>query len=209
MSRRLKPLEDTPAWDIYRELLRFVHERHVFPTEHGFFVMRAQPLGIVKTIGEYRYYIKRLMSEGFIKSDAETKSLVPPGVTLSFSDEFLAVLPEAGTCQIKVSQPPDNVYVFRDTKGLYKIGVSNDPVRRMADIRRTHPDEYECLHLIPTENAFRLESFLHDYFASKRVHGEWFRLNERDMIYLRKAGDHLLNHQQPLWLEVPDRRRRA
>lgn len=207
MPRRLTPLEDSPAWDIYRELLRFVHDQRVFPTEHGFYRSRAKPLKLTKTVGSYRYYVERLIIEGHLTKDPETDVLVPRGVTLTFSAEFEALLPSEPLQMPEEGVNPDYVYVLQDKGGLYKIGVSNDPQRRVSEMVVKHPDQVTCVHTIPSRSAFQLEAVLHKHFASKCVSGEWFRLTAHDLAYLRKAGDFLLGRQEPLWLESPSRKR--
>lgn len=84
---------------------------------------------------------------------------------------------------------PTYVYVFHDQgKGLHKIGVSKDVLRRHGQLGRvlTQVASFECIHYA----AFTLEGFIHDTLElqGKRRHGEWFELNADDLRVFRCSG---------------------
>ncbi|WP_331758636.1 GIY-YIG nuclease family protein [Streptomyces sp. NBC_01547] len=59
---------------------------------------------------------------------------------------------------------------------LVKIGWTNNPSRRLADLQSGSP---LALRLLATcEGDARLESALHGHFADRRVRGEWFDLGD-------------------------------
>jgi hypothetical protein len=77
------------------------------------------------------------------------------------------------------------VYLLEAESGLYKIGVSIRPHKRISEVKRAIPSEdLLTLCLIPTPDMFRLESDLHYRFVDKRVKGEWFKLEREDVQYI-------------------------
>lgn len=60
----------------------------------------------------------------------------------------------------------------KDGLGLVKIGVANDPKKRLADLQRTSPIELEIIGSRPGDTFVERE--LHERFADFRAHGEWF-----------------------------------
>lgn len=73
------------------------------------------------------------------------------------------------------------VYLFKCLH-RYKIGSSRNPRKRMSTMQSPFP--VEKLHLIRCSDMKASERALHRQFAAKRVHGEWFELNEKDVEYI-------------------------
>lgn len=71
------------------------------------------------------------------------------------------------------------VYIVK-ADGLYKIGSSKRPHKRIAQLRTASPF-IEPVHHIQCFAWREVERFLHRVFASKRVVGEWFALNDADL----------------------------
>lgn len=75
-------------------------------------------------------------------------------------------------------------------QGIYKIGVSIDPLRREREFGG------EIVHVIPCapSRVYRIERAIHDAFdcTGSRVNGEWFRLaeNGRDAVKERISKVH-------------------
>lgn len=69
------------------------------------------------------------------------------------------------------------VYFLRSSaSGLIKIGHSRNINKRLANLRTGSHESLELICQIPTGRAVKLEKFLHAYFDSRRVRGEWFEL---------------------------------
>lgn len=85
--------------------------------------------------------------------------------------------------------PPDwqdkvgYVYLLHDGE-FYKIGMSGQPDKRLAQLQYQDGREYTIVALIPTEDNRRLEKELHKRFHSKRVKGEWFSLAPEDIAWI-------------------------
>jgi hypothetical protein len=56
--------------------------------------------------------------------------------------------------------------------GPIKIGVANDPAKRLGDLQRTSPVRLQIL--ATQEGDLFLEGQLHGKFKKDRLHGEWF-----------------------------------
>ena len=78
------------------------------------------------------------------------------------------------------------VYLMIDNRnGLHKIGKSKDPKYR----EKTLQSEVPSVELVFKCNGYtELEYKLHEKFADKRVRGEWFNLDSKDIIELKKIA---------------------
>jgi len=73
------------------------------------------------------------------------------------------------------------VYVVEADNGLYKIGLSKEPRKRIDALGVKLPYELEIIILIETPDRYELERELHEQFADKRKNGEWFELTSKDL----------------------------
>ena len=80
--------------------------------------------------------------------------------------------------------------LFLKCAGYYKIGLSNNPDRRVwKEISPVLPEEPELICTIETEDMHSLEAGLHARFANKRANGEWFRLDNSDVEHIKGLAD--------------------
>lgn len=79
------------------------------------------------------------------------------------------------------------VYVFQGD-GYCKIGYSNNPPRRRTHISPKLPFDLHLICSIESMNARALETELHVRFEDKHVRGEWFRLDDDDLEYIKSLG---------------------
>ncbi|QZA79377.1 GIY-YIG nuclease family protein [Deefgea tanakiae] len=63
----------------------------------------------------------------------------------------------------------------------YKIGRTNNPIRREGELSIELPEKVEPLHWIETDDPSGIEKYWHNRFASKRKNGEWFDLSVDDV----------------------------
>ena len=88
------------------------------------------------------------------------------------------------------------VYVFKMIgTNFYKIGMTNsDSVKSRLDSFRVYaPNGVEVVQVILTKNTRLLEKELHLKFDAKRMKGEFFNLDENDLIYLECLQDEKVN----------------
>lgn len=79
-----------------------------------------------------------------------------------------------------VSMARGEVYLFRSGR-YYKIGKTNDTVRRGKEIRIQLPERTDLIYAIKTDDPSGVEAYWHKRFESKRMRGEWFDLNSSDI----------------------------
>jgi len=76
------------------------------------------------------------------------------------------------------------IYFIQSEGGRIKIGQSADPFRRLSDINTHSPVELQLLVTIQVPSMNEFEKLFHEYFAAKRVKGEWFDIEPRDVYEL-------------------------
>lgn len=76
------------------------------------------------------------------------------------------------------------VYLI-EANGLHKIGYSGNASERIKNMRTAIPCPLVVICIIPSKNAKELECSLHERFALKRAHGEWFNLSPDDIEYIK------------------------
>jgi len=74
------------------------------------------------------------------------------------------------------------VYVI-ESNGLYKIGFSSDFTKRLSSYN-THTPLNKIICVAFNNNAFDLESELHKKWNYLNVSGEWFNLNQSQLLEL-------------------------
>lgn len=74
------------------------------------------------------------------------------------------------------------VYLISKTgSNHYKIGVSNNPAYRLAQLQTANSEQLILIDKFKTKFSFKLEGFIHRVFADKQTIGEWFMLDEEDV----------------------------
>jgi hypothetical protein len=74
------------------------------------------------------------------------------------------------------------VYLLRHgSRREYKIGRTNNPMRREGEIRVELPYRIEPVHVIATDDPAEIEAYWHRRFAEKRLKNEWFALTSDDV----------------------------
>ena len=100
-----------------------------------------------------------------------------------WSDEqVLSALDERRWAQLRYRRHEGYVYLCKNNRnGYIKIGWSKSPSYREKTLQSEEPD----VCFIATYAASRQdERWLHDKFALKRLRGEWFSLDERDVAMI-------------------------
>lgn len=65
---------------------------------------------------------------------------------------------------------------------FFKIGIANDVEGRLAQLSTGNPFELKVLAVYGFSNAESVERSLHQRFANTRARGEWFSLDDRDLL---------------------------
>lgn len=66
------------------------------------------------------------------------------------------------------------VYLMKNSLGLFKVGISNNPGKRCRDISNSSGFPVEVVKVWSALNARRTERQLHNHYADLRKNGEWF-----------------------------------
>lgn len=75
-------------------------------------------------------------------------------------------------------------YVYLGKRGYhYKVGVTKDLPRRKTQLETLQPEDFEYLHVIKTDDPYKIEAYWKDRFNPKLIKNtkEWFKLNSADV----------------------------
>lgn len=104
-----------------------------------------------------------------------------------------------------------SLYVLRSNINRVKIGISANPVLRMAQIKSASPIKIE-LDLVffcelSCRDAEQVEKRLHSRFARWRAHGEWFSISAHEAVQAAQAMSAEYDPVEPRQTEsAPNRR---
>lgn len=74
------------------------------------------------------------------------------------------------------------VYLIKHgTRREYKIGRTNNMLRREGEIGIELPERIEPIHVIQTDDPAGVEAYWHRRFADKQLRNEWFELTTDDV----------------------------
>jgi len=74
------------------------------------------------------------------------------------------------------------VYLMKHgSRREYKIGRTNNALRREGEIRLELPEKIEPIHVIKTDDPSGVEAYWHRRFADKQLRNEWFELTRADV----------------------------
>lgn len=76
------------------------------------------------------------------------------------------------------------VYIVKTPRG-YKIGKTKALHSRIKQLQTGSPDKIEHVLSLVTDSMNELERELHQAFAGKRVHSEWFAMSQDDIEAIR------------------------
>ena len=80
---------------------------------------------------------------------------------------------------------PGYVYIVAGGE-YYKIGRAQNPASRLRQLQTHAPFPLSFVSIISTPDMITTEERLHQHFAKKRSHGEWFALHEDDLEWIRE-----------------------
>ena len=92
------------------------------------------------------------------------------------------------------------VYIIGNRKeGYYKIGVSNNPEKRLNSVQTGCPFRIELINVYEETKqwpAYRLEHELHIAFRAYNTYGEWFKFTDSEYELLKDEIAHILSTTQ-------------
>ncbi|WGK83188.1 GIY-YIG nuclease family protein [Vibrio aestuarianus] len=95
--------------------------------------------------------------------------------------------------------------------GLYKVGVSKDPLKRRAQLQNTSGFKVELLKVIDTGNtpARNIEQTVHKRLAAHRKKGEWFNCTYSEVITNIGLKQSISTEKSAHWFEGLSAERKA
>ncbi len=79
------------------------------------------------------------------------------------------------------------VYLIKHgSRREYKIGRTNNTLRREGAIGLELPEQIKPIHVIQTDDPAGVEAYWHRRFSDKRLKGEWFELTANDVKSFRR-----------------------
>lgn len=98
----------------------------------------------------------------------------------------------------KVDNSNTSIYLVKDMKtGLIKIGSSNNPERRLVELKNQYDNDNLILIAYAENVEQKLETQLHSEYKNKNKINEWFELSDEDIEEIIKNNHmkkHMINH---------------
>ncbi|HEY2413291.1 MAG TPA: GIY-YIG nuclease family protein [Pirellulaceae bacterium] len=98
-------------------------------------------------------------------------------------DEYLASSSSSQDDELAMESPAVGyVYLLKHgSRREYKIGRTNNRLRREGEIAIELPEKVEPIHVIETDDPAGVEAYWHRRFTDKRLKNEWFALSADDV----------------------------
>ncbi len=93
-----------------------------------------------------------------------------------------------------------HVYILGSSTGYYKIGQTTNLVRRLKTFEVKMPFEIWLELSMTFVDCVWAEKFFHACFADKRVNGEWFKLEHKDLLYFQNYSDEWMDFKLSMLL---------
>jgi hypothetical protein len=79
----------------------------------------------------------------------------------------------------QIESKPQYIYLIqKNTESIYKIGISDNPLKRVKQLQTGNSARLHLIKIFPVANAPAIEKRLHRLLMFHRCspHGEWFKL---------------------------------
>lgn len=106
---------------------------------------------------------------------------------LAYCDEYVPRSRDEPRAQSDSATQIGFVYLIKHgSRREYKLGRTNNALRRAGEIAIELPERVQPVHLIQTDDPAGVEAYWHGRFADKRKNGEWFDLTAADVAAFRR-----------------------
>ena len=163
---------------LVEKVIEVMRELKKFPTTHELFLKKSN-------IPDFPY---RAITKRFGSKLGLVEAVKAYGKSKPAYEDILKLLPDSISEKDDEMENLDRnsiqnigeVYLFKSGK-YYKIGKTNDTVRRGSELRIQLPENLNLVHSIKTDDPSGIETYWHRRFENKRMNGEWFDLNSADI----------------------------
>ena len=82
------------------------------------------------------------------------------------------------------------IYLIRSQEeSYYKIGISNNPIKRLKELQTGNPTQLKIISAYPSEYANLIEKTLHRRYSHLKKEGEWFYMsNENEVSFINECA---------------------
>ena len=81
-----------------------------------------------------------------------------------------------------------SVYLIRGNDGKYKIGIAKNPAQRFNQLQTGNSVKLQLIETYQSDNAFKIETALHNQFGHVKNEGEWFDLSiSEEVTFIEKC----------------------
>jgi hypothetical protein len=122
----------------------------------------------------------------------------------SVSIEEVEALNATLRAEKKIAKRPieaGHIYLLLSSNGYYKIGWARNVTVRIGQHLRDYPIELTCIHAVSCANALASERYLLSKFSEKKKQGEWFSLDEVDVIWFTSLDEQSLAFLVREWMK--------
>lgn len=154
--------------------------------------VKLLPMSSVYKLDDGRLLVKTLWEE--IDNIAVTRPFpvfvdITKAYGIADNDELISVLypkKETEIFDVEDMQGTQGTYIIMAESVLaYKIGASGNVENRFKQLEFMSPVKLCLYGIIETSDYYAIESELHQIFAHKRLHGEWFSLSNQDLEIIK------------------------
>ncbi len=141
-----------------------------------------------------KFFVYQLISKGVVRSDRVTRGHKRSYHIVSRSDiedvkrkkyggfttqEFIDALSDSNSIY-------GYLYLLKNNSE-FKIGITGEhkPKRRLQRIRNKERIDFDVVLAFELYNYAEIETMLHKKFSDKRLHGEWFALDQQDIDFIK------------------------
>ena len=177
----LSPNQRQGAYDdvfIFEQIIKLIRKLGKFPTVREFIIEKnnnpefPSAGGALKRLGGQEQIASKIIE--YCKDKVGYEDILEICVTVTENSK------NSEANEVDDNHAVGAVYLFKHGK-YYKIGKSNDTVRRGHELRIQLPENLDLIHEIKTDDPSGIEAYWHKRFETKRMNGEWFDLNSSDI----------------------------
>lgn len=79
-----------------------------------------------------------------------------------------------------------DIYIFKTDNNMYKIGVAENPKKRIKGVQVGCPTRVEFIFSTHSYRALNVEAIIHEVFTRHRIRGEWFEFSDSEIFLVIK-----------------------